>query len=150
MDAELPRHRAALAPGINNPVAARAPLPTALQTPRRQFPPLAKHTHVSIDQRLDLAHEPIAAREPPATTRAAPDAVLTHAQWIISLQGLDRSVEGVGHMGMQTRGTGMTEGGAGTASNGLIIGKRAVAKSIVATDREVGHRTRTGGRNSFW
>ena len=69
----------------------------AVSAGRRVAAPLGDQREAHLVQRLELAHDAVAAAVPPGAARAAPQRVLDRAQRELELERLDRRVERVRH-----------------------------------------------------
>src|SRR5579863_2037695 len=129
----------------NQIVRAESAVAAAVETPGGDDAAIGEQADSGIDQAFEFADEtvPAARRATPAGVSANP--ILSDAQWIVGFERLDRRVECISHMSMQSRSAGSAGGSASAAGDGLVVGELAGAKTIVAADREIRHRARAGG-----
>src|SRR5688500_11773112 len=88
---------------------------------RRSEPPLREQRHAAALQRLQLAHDAVAAAVEAGAAGAGAQAVAAHAQREGELERLDRCVERVRHGDVDGGGTGAVGASALAAADRLVV-----------------------------
>src|SRR5207247_8552549 len=93
--------------------------------------------------------DPIAAAETTAAAAAATNLGPHDPQRVGVLEGLDRRVAGVRHVGLQRRGAVPTGAGAMPSREGLVVRERSSGARVDASDQEVVPGAAARGRTAI-
>src|SRR5206468_5391861 len=112
---------AACSPILYDPVASRGARSAAGEPVGRYPSPLGEERHLRRHEELDLAHHAVAAPVASAAARPAPHGIAPDPQRIVRLEGLDRRVHGVRHVGVHGGEARPVRAGAGPARERLVV-----------------------------
>src|SRR5215203_3420121 len=101
---------------------------------RRGVAALGQQRELHLLQRLELAHDAVAAALPAGAARTAPDGVAGDAQRELELERLDRRVERVRHRDVHAGRA------AGVGARALAAAERLVVRERARAERDVVHR----------
>src|SRR5438874_4859509 len=115
---------------VQEVAARRARLPAAL-APRGTNASLADEREPTGLQRLQLAHDPVAAMLPPGPAGPESKRVTPYSERVLELERLDRSREGVRHRHVHAAWPIRPWAGTLTAADRLVVGEAVVAEGHV-------------------